>query len=103
MWSLQIDLGEWTEAITNGQPVRSLTWTTVHADKKSVGQKEFYAADNAGLKPEIVFVVRSFEYDGHEMVRWPSSTGSTYAILRTYEKGDYLELVCGARVGELNG
>ena len=87
----------------HGEPIRSTAWTTVFADKKAVRQSEFYAAANAGLRPELMFIVHAHEYYGHEMLRYPTSAGSEYDIIRTYEKDDLVELVCSARVGELSG
>lgn len=102
-WQYKIDLGNWVETVEHGQPVRSTTWTTVFADKRSVRQSEFYDAANVGLRPELMFVVNAHEYVGHESVRYPSATGSEYDIIRTYEQGHYTELICVARTGEMNG
>lgn len=102
-WSNKIDLGNWVETITYGEPVRTIAWTTVWANKKGVRQSEFYMANNAGLKPELMFEVHSEEYAGQEMVRFPSTTGDIYTIIRTYEKNMKTEIVCAARVGDLNG
>lgn len=100
MWSTKIQLGNWTETIADGVPIRSIKWRTVFADKKAIRQSEFYAADNAGLKPEATFEIYAHEYAGDEMVKW---NDKTFAILRTYEKKTTTELICGARVGDLNG
>lgn len=64
----------------------------VFANKKSIRQNEFYQAHAAGLKPEIMFEVRSIEYEGEESL---SYEGKEYSILRTYDKnGEIIELVC---------
>jgi len=103
MWGCKVDLGQVTESVVHGEPIRSTAWTTVFADKKSVRQSEFYAAANVGLRPELMFIVHAHEYDGHEMLRYPTSAGREYDIIRTYEKDDLVEMVCSARVGELSG
>lgn len=100
MWSTKIQLGDWSETIVEGVPTRSITWRTVFADKKSIRQSEFYAADNVGLKPEVMFLVHAHEYKGEECAKW---NGVEFSILRTYENKAVTELVCGARVGDLNG
>lgn len=100
MWRDVIKLGKWTESIVYGEPIRTLTWTEVFANKKSVRQSEFYSAANVGLKPEIVFEVRSVELDGHDKVEF---SGKEYSLIRTYDKGEITELVCSAQVGDLSG
>jgi hypothetical protein len=63
----------------------------VYADKRSVRQSEFYQAAQAGLKPEIVFVVRRIDYADERLL---SDNGLEYSIIRTYEaKNEMIELV----------
>lgn len=95
-WKYKIDLGNWSESIVSGEPVRTITWTTVYANRKSVRQSEFYAAANVGLRPEMVYEVHSHEFDNHEMVRVGSTT---YYIIRAYRKDDITELTVSASVG----
>lgn len=75
----------------------------VFADKKSVKRTEFYAAMQAGVKPEIVFDLRledweltKHDVDGKakyaEKVEYDSNV---YDIIRTYETGQIIELICG--------
>jgi SPP1 family predicted phage head-tail adaptor len=96
MWGIKVELGNWVESIVSGEPIRTITWTKVWADKQSVRQSEHYAAANVGLRPEVVFVVHSSEFNGHEMVR---HDGKEYSILRRFDKDGLTELVCGAAVG----
>ena len=64
----------------------------VFADKKSVRQNEFYQAASTGLKPELMFVVRTIEYNQEPILEFNSKT---YTITRTYEKdGELTELIC---------
>lgn len=69
---------------------------TVFANKKSVRQSEFYQALATGLKPEIMFEVRSLEYTGQENLVY---NNKEYVIIRTYSKNDEItELVCSGLV-----
>ena len=70
--------------------------TTVFANKKSVRQSEFYQALATGLKPEIMFEVRSLEYVGQENLVY---NNKEYVIIRTFSKNDEItELVCSGLV-----
>lgn len=100
MWRDVVDLGDWQETITHGEPVRALVWTTVFANKKSVRASEFYQAMNVGMKPELVFEIRSAEYEQQEMLRY---NDHEYSILRTYDKGEFTELVVSSQVGADHG
>lgn len=98
-WSCEIELGNWTETIVSGEVIRAIVWTTVFANKKSVRQSEFYEGMNAGLKPELTFEVRTFEFDNHEKARF---NGKTYDITRTYSSPktpDITELNLSAPTG----
>jgi SPP1 family predicted phage head-tail adaptor len=68
----------------------------VFANKKSIGQSEFYQAAATGLKPEIKFEVRTIEYEGERILEF---NNSNYTILRTYDKnGEITELICSGLV-----
>lgn len=70
----------------------------VFANKKSIRQSEFYQAAMTGLRPEIMFEVRSEEYEGEPKLQ---HEGKAYNIIRTYDKnGEIMELVCSGLVGE---
>ena len=88
-WSEEIALGQATETVTNGEPIRTYTWTTVYADKRSVKRSERASFQNIGVKPELVFTIRACEFSDHEKVRY---NGKDYFIQSTYEMGDLLEL-----------
>lgn len=69
----------------------------VFANRKSIRQNEFYQAQIAGLKPEIMFEVRAEEYQDEPKI---SYAGKAYQIIRTFSKnGEILELVCSRAVG----
>ena len=93
LWNEQIELGNQVETIEYGEPVQTIVYTTVYANKKSVRQTEFYEAKQLGLKPEIMFEIYFQEYDGEEFVRY---NNKVYTILRVYEKDTIIELVVGA-------
>ena len=42
----------------------------VFADKQSVRQSEFYQAAATGLRPELMFVVRSVDYNGEQKLKY---------------------------------
>jgi len=63
----------------------------VFANKKSIRQSEFYQAQTNGLKPELTFEIYSFEYENEPKVKF---NNKTYSIIRTFEKGETLELIC---------
>ena len=64
----------------------------VFADKKSVRQNEFYQAAATGLKPELMFVIRTIEYEQEPKLEFNSKT---YTIIRAYDKdGELTELIC---------
>lgn len=70
----------------------------VLASLSSVRQSEFYQAQVAGLKPEIVFEIRSFEYKGEDIILY---NNKRYKLIRTYNKQDgTTELVCTEKMGE---
>lgn len=93
LWNELIELGNVTQAIVYGEPVDTVTYRSVFADKQSVRQTEFYEARQLDLKPEAMFVVRSAEFSHDEFVRWNSKE---YRIIRTFDKGETIELVVGA-------
>lgn len=70
----------------------------VFANKKSVRQSEFYQAAMVGLRPELMFEVRTAEYQDEPKLRY---NGKDYRIIRTYEKdSETIELICGGLVSD---
>ena len=64
----------------------------VFADKQSIRQSEFYQAAATGLRPELMFVVRSIDYNQEPKLKHGDKT---YTIIRTYDKdGEFTELIC---------
>ena len=71
----------------------------VFADKKSIRQNEFYQAAATGLRPELMFVVRTIEYNQEPKLEYPIGSDKEYNIIRTYdEDGEFTELVCSGLV-----
>lgn len=93
LWNEVIYLGNLTETVVYGEVVPLYTYKMVFADKQSVRQNEYYEAKQIGLKPELMFVVRSSEFSNEERIKYNLKE---YEILRTYDKGETIELVCGA-------
>lgn len=93
LWRDTIDLVSVTyQQDDNGEWVADETKRQVMADKQSVRQSEFYQAAMAGLRPEIMFLIRSVEYQGEQQLEYDSRR---YNIIRTYDKdGEFTELVC---------
>ncbi|MFZ5352744.1 MAG: phage head closure protein [Bacillota bacterium] len=77
------DIGDYTETETLKQ---------VFADKQSVRQSEYYQAQAAGLRPELMFLVRSIDYNQETKLEY---NDKQYSIIRTYDKdGETTELIC---------
>ncbi len=103
MWNEKIELGNYQEDIVDGEPIDSYIFREVFADKKSVKRSEYYQAANTDLKPELIFVVHSFEYDelNDRIVRYPTGeSGKQYNIIRDYEiNEDEIEITLTSRLG----
>jgi len=83
-----------------GDVIEESTERQVFADKQSVRQSEFYQAAATGLRPELMFVVRTIEYNGETRLKY---NGKEYSIIRTYDKdGELTELVCQGVVNRAN-
>jgi hypothetical protein len=70
--------------------------TEVFGNIGNIGQREFAAASQMGLKPELMVEIWSFEYSGEEELKLGDRL---YSIYRTYQKGDRLELYLTQRSG----
>lgn len=97
LWNQVLSLlaiAEGTDA--RGEITETETSRQVYADQQSVRQSEFYAAMTAGMKPEIMFVVRACDYQGEQALL---HEGQCYKVIRTYSKdGETMELVCSRSV-----
>jgi SPP1 family predicted phage head-tail adaptor len=80
-----------------GDTIETETSRQVFANKKSIRQSEFYQAAMTDLRPELMFEVRTVEYEGEPKLNYDSKT---YNIIRTYSKnGEITELICSGLVG----
>lgn len=57
---------------------------------RSIGMKEFYEANSTDYRPELKLVLADYlDYNGETLADY---NGQRYRILRTYRKGQELEL-----------
>jgi SPP1 family predicted phage head-tail adaptor len=83
------------DEIGNQNPVE--TRTTILCAIDSVGRNEFYSGAAAGLRPELVFVVHTYEYSGERIVEFE---GKRYSVIRTYQTGtEEIELTVERMIG----
>jgi SPP1 family predicted phage head-tail adaptor len=77
---------------TIGDYIKTPDPRQVFANKKSIRQTEFYQAQATGLKPELMFEIRTIEYQGESTLEYDEKD---YSIIRAYDKnGEITELVC---------
>jgi SPP1 family predicted phage head-tail adaptor len=72
--------------------------STVFANKKSIRGSEFYQASQNGITLELMFEIRSCDYGGQRFLEFENKR---YEIVRTYDKGETIELSCQAYVNSL--
>ena len=83
-----------------GVPIqRDVDKAEVFCRVKSVGRQEFYAVGQGGTKPALKFIVCADEYDGQQIVEY---NGDRYAIYRTYQTGETVELYTEVKIGTHN-
>ena len=92
MFRDEIDLITVTPSVNDiGDVISAKKYRRVFANKKSIRQSEFYQAAATGLRPNIMFVIRTLEYNHEAHLRYNKIE---YKIIRTYDKGEWMELVC---------
>ncbi|WP_404466543.1 phage head closure protein [Planococcus rifietoensis] len=75
-----------------GNQIPTPVKTKILCDVQSVGRTEFYRAAVTDLRPEMIFLVHSYEYNGERKVEFK---GQQYSVLRTFSKGfEEIELTC---------
>lgn len=79
-----------------GNEVAQETSRQVYCEINSIGQSEFFAAENTQLNPEYRFTVFFADYEGEEIVKY---NGARFVIYRTYRTGDNLELYVERKIG----
>ncbi len=81
-----------------GNQVAAEVLRPVLCNVESVGRNEFYSAAAAGLRPEIRFVLKNYEFS--PQVREVEFEGQRYSVIRTYATGfEEIELVCEVKGG----
>ena len=68
-----------------GQRVETRSTTDVFALVESASQSEFFNGGQNGLRPDLKFTVRLFEYSGQDTLLYK---GVEYSIYRTYRRND---------------
>lgn len=76
-----------------GQQIEIRTSTEVPIIRvEPIYQKEFYAANQQGIRPSIKLVISNLNYDGEEELEY---MGKKYTVIRTQNpKLDELEMIC---------
>lgn len=78
-----------------GDVTKSYVETTVWANVKSVTRSEFYSANMAGIKVDIVFEVHAEDWSNQQEVTYATKA---YEVIRAYQKGlGTVELMCVQR------
>jgi hypothetical protein len=73
---------------------------------ESVGQKEFFAAAQTGIKSEYRVIVWQSDYAGQTVIELPVGIGikKRWQIYRTYARNDgKIELYLAEKIGVFNG
>lgn len=93
MWQNELTLIKLTYSFDDiGNQIVEEVKTDIFCNVKSVSKNEFYNAATAGLKPSLVFIVHSYEYDNEEKVEFE---GVKYTVIRTYVvNSEEIELTC---------
>ena len=81
-----------------GDPVISEESREVFCEVMSIGEKEFYQAHAVGLQPEVKFLLSDYIDYGGEL--YVEHDGIRYKVLRTYRKGQEIEITCYREVNQ---
>lgn len=95
-FDIEIELGMSKSINVHGESVETIVWQKVCAEQLDDIRSEFYQGAAVGLKPEIIFCIHDFEYDGEEYVRF---NNHVYVVLRAAKREQYRELVCSTFQG----
>lgn len=90
-------IGQIFEEDNIGNQIPVETRKTILCYKKSAGRSEFYSGGANGMRPESVFVVHGYEYEGERIVEFEDKR---YNVIRTYATGfEETELVVERVIG----
>jgi hypothetical protein len=67
------------------------------ANRLSIRSSEYWQAKQSGISLSYTFEVHAIEYQGEEKLIYEDEE---YQIERTYEKSDYVELICIRRADD---
>lgn len=101
-WSDVIDLLVYTEgkdASGFDTKVLESRRTDIFANKKDVHSTEYHQAAARNVILDAAFEIHSIDYENEKYLAYD---GNLYFIERTYNRGEFIELVCQSR-GEDNG
>lgn len=85
----------------SGNPVKKELRNDVLCKKSSETRAEFYLGAQAKLKPSIVFIVHSYEYEGQKEVEFE---GARYSVIRAPELSfEETEIVCERKIANAQG
>ena len=98
MWQNELTLiSEAFEFDEIGNQISTEKKKEIFCNVKSVSKNEFYNAAATGLKPSLVFVIHSYEYENEEKAEFE---GTIYNVIRTYiVNSEQLELTCEKVIG----
>ncbi|MEK4501162.1 hypothetical protein [Bacillus sp. FSL R12-0069] len=69
----------------------------IFCSKLSINRQEYLAGGQLGLKPQLLFVVDSDEYDNETSLRYENQK---YMVYRTFPRSDgFTEVYCEVKVG----
>lgn len=79
------------------QEVKTYTEREVYAQVRSISRSEWFDAGRNGLKPDIAFIMKKYDYNGEKIVKWD---GELYGVYRTFlGRGQRIELYCEKKGG----
>lgn len=90
-------VSETTSKDSTAQTVSTSTESDCIGKLRSIYEREFFQAAEAGIRPECVIETSAFNYHGERFVKVNKDLLTVY---RTFKKGtDKIELYIGERVG----
>ena len=79
-----------------GNPIIVESSAIVLCGVKSVTRTEFWSSAQTNMKPEIVFEVYPYDYDGETVVEF---AGVRYSVIRSFRNShERMELICERKV-----
>lgn len=69
----------------------------VYCDVNSVTQQEWFEGGRNGLNPRYRFRMFKYDYEGERIIEY---NNEQYAIYRTYEYNDLIDLYCEMKKGD---